>query len=86
MGSRYYSEERRRDSDVYLPEIKRLLVLHMLKVTPDWIDVRYAADLMLLSTKHMMIAARVRNPRRGMTDRHSNQNSNRSPLITTELA
>jgi hypothetical protein len=70
MGSQYYSEERRRDSDIYLPEIKRLLVLHMLKVTPDWIDVRYAADLMLLSTKHMMIAARVRNPKKHYAEKY----------------
>jgi hypothetical protein len=70
MGSQYYSEERRRKSDIYLPEIKRLLVLHMLKVTPDWIDFRHAADLMLLSTKHMMIAARVREPGKGYAEKY----------------
>jgi hypothetical protein len=60
MGSQYYSEERRRKSDAYIPEIKRLIVLHLLMVTPDWIDFKHAADLMLLSTKRMTIAARVR--------------------------
>jgi hypothetical protein len=61
MPSQYYSEERRHDSDVYLPEIKRLVIQHLLMVTPDWIDFKHAADLMLLSTKRMTIAARVRN-------------------------
>jgi hypothetical protein len=60
MGSQYYSEERRRESDAYIPEIKRLIVMHLLMVTPDWIDFKRAADLMLLSTKRMEIAARVR--------------------------
>jgi hypothetical protein len=60
MGSQYYSEERRRESDAYIPEIKRLIVMHLLMVTPDWIDFKHAADLMLLTTHRMTIAARVR--------------------------
>jgi len=45
-----------------------------------------AAEKKHIEAQLSAIAASTRNPSRGITRRHSNQKSNRSPLITSDLA
>ncbi len=56
--SNYHAE--RQWSDQYIPKIKKIVGPLLLSVTPDEIDCRQAADLMIFSAKNMRIAARIR--------------------------
>jgi hypothetical protein len=49
-------------SDRYIPRIKSIVGPRLLSVTPDEIDCKQAADLMIFAARDMRIAARVRRP------------------------
>jgi hypothetical protein len=55
-------------SDRFIPSIKQIVGPLLMTVTPDEIDCKQAADLMVLSARDMKIAARVR--RHGFADRY----------------
>lgn len=59
MGA--YSKDREW-SDLFIPQIKRIVGPLLLDVTPNEIDVSQAADLWVLTARDMRIAARVRRP------------------------
>lgn len=58
----------RRVIDGFIPEIKRIVGPHLLVVTPEEIDCKQAADLMVFAARDKRIAARVRRP--GFADRY----------------
>lgn len=62
-----YAQDRRW-SDKFIPAIKRIVGPRLLSVTPDEIDCKQAADLMVFTARDMKIAARVRRP--GFSDRY----------------
>jgi hypothetical protein len=57
--------------DRFLPEIKKLITPHLLVPTPDLIDQKEAADLMVLHGIDKRIAVRVRRP--GYADQYPHQ-------------
>jgi hypothetical protein len=61
-------EQDRRWSDRFIPAIKQIVGPRLMSVTPDEIDCKQAADLMVFSARDMKIAARVRRP--GFADRY----------------
>ena len=52
----------RRYSDGFIPAIKQIVGPHLLVITPDEIDCKQAADLMVFTAQNVKIAARVRRP------------------------
>lgn len=61
-------DEDRRWSDKFILPIKRIVGPLLMSVTPDEIDCKQAADLMVFIARDMKIAARVRRP--GFADRY----------------
>lgn len=61
-------ESDRRWSDKFIPAIKQIVGPRLLSVTPDEIDCKQAADLMVFTARDMKIAARVRRP--GFADKY----------------
>jgi hypothetical protein len=55
-------------SDRFLPHVCRIIGPHLLKITPDEIDQKQAADLMVLTARDLRIAVRVRRP--GFAERY----------------
>lgn len=60
MTSSYQDD--REWSDMFIPAIRQIVGPLLLVATPDLIDRREAADLMVFSPKPMMIGARIRAP------------------------
>jgi hypothetical protein len=54
-----YERDRKR-ADTFTPAIKQIVGPHLLVPTPNEIDCKQAADLMIFTARDMMIAARVR--------------------------
>ncbi|MCJ1900466.1 MULTISPECIES: hypothetical protein [Paracoccus] len=74
-------------SDRFIPEIRRIVGAHLLRVAPDYLDTRHATDLLMLDGRDMRIAARVR--RHGYAGRYPYDFTIRSRLPSgnpTELA
>lgn len=74
-------------SDQYLPEVKRQIGAHLLKVAPDDLDQQQATDLLMLDAKDMRVAVRIRRP--GYHSRYPHEFTIRSKLPSgapTELA
>ncbi|REG46062.1 hypothetical protein EQ718_21620 (plasmid) [Paracoccus versutus] len=74
-------------SDRFIPEIRRIVGAHLLRVAPEYLDTRHATDLLMLDGRDMRIAARVR--RHGYAGRYPYGFTIRSRLPSgnpTELA
>ncbi|MEL7178511.1 MAG: hypothetical protein AAFN63_01655 [Pseudomonadota bacterium] len=74
-------------SDQFLPEVKRQIGAHLLKVAPDDIDRREATDLMMLDARDTRVAVRIRRP--GYHQRYPHQFTIRSKVPSgaqTELS
>lgn len=78
--------EDRKWSDVYIPEIKRIVGPYLLQPSSFEIDTREAADLILMKVRGLTIACRVRRP--GYSDRYIDEftiRSSRDNGTQTEL-
>ena len=64
-------EQDRRWSDKFIPAIRMIVGPRLVSITPDEIDCKQAADLMVFTARDMKIAARVRRP--GFADRYPYQ-------------
>lgn len=85
MASSYL--ENREWSDKFIPAIKQIVGPRLLSVTPDEIDCKQAADLMVFTARDMKIAARVRRP--GFSQRYPFEVTIRAKLdsgVETELS
>ncbi len=74
-------------SDQFLPEVKRQIGAHLLKVAPDDVDMRQATDLLMLDAKDMRVAVRIRRP--GFRSRYPHEFTIRSKVPSgaqTELS
>ncbi len=74
-------------SDKMIPQIKEIVGPYLLDITPDEIDTKQAADLMILGARDMRIAARVR--RLGYAERYPYEftlRSRRDSGAETELS
>lgn len=73
--------------DRFIPEIRRIVGAHLLRVAPEHLDNRHATDLLMLEARDMRIAARVL--RHGYASRYPYDFTIRSRLPSgnqTELA
>ena len=73
-------------SDRFIPEIKNIVGPRLLCVTPDEIDQKQAADLMVFTARSVTIAARVRRP--GFLEKYRHDftiRARRDSGATTEL-
>jgi hypothetical protein len=74
-------------SDQYIPAIKQIVGPHLLTTTPEEIDCKQAADLMVLEARNKRIACRVRRP--GYADQYSFEftlRARRDSGVETELS
>ncbi len=77
----------RQESDLYIPEIKRIVGPYLLVPSPLEVDQKQAADLVVLTGRDVTIACRTRRP--GFLERYRNEftiRSARDSGAKTELA
>lgn len=80
-----YSTDRKW-SDQYIPLMKKIIGPYLLETTPNIVDMREAADLIVLNARGVTIACRIRRP--GFFLKYGNEftiRSNRDSGAATEL-